>query len=344
MENVNQIKMLIEADKEVQESKYYPLIVEMDRVLQNRFPGGAINRVDIVQKQEISNEEVQGYLAALMAFEEESDDEKKKDISKLADISQPLIFVHCGLMTNYAIGYLQQKYPKLTFECLFFGDSHAAVLMGRSNTKKEFDSKTCGKDLIICDFWAGKSYLATNLPKMQKEGDIPFYTATVNNYTNQVSGLQLKKSHYLSGLPVEVISGDANNRYDKMIRAWVVEDQKRCNQAPFTAPKSPLPLKTTVDSLEIKNALTIVSKCSGWKYAQQKAFAWLECKDQKQAERVLKSLTASKAAVVTLCTKPNETTPFVKCEHIDYNKLTKLAKAATVEQKIDTRAILSAFM
>jgi hypothetical protein len=339
VENVNQIKMLIEADKDLMESKYYPLIQEMDKVLQERFPGGAINRVDVVKNQEISNEEVQGYLSALMAFGKESDDENKRNISKLADISQPLVFAHCGMMTNYGIGYLQQKYPKLTIECLFFEDSHAVILFGRGNTTKPFDSKACGKEVIICDYWAGKCYLANNLPKIQKESDIPFYSASLS-YTNQVTGLTLNKAHYLSAKP-ETISGDANNRYEKMIRAWVVEDQKRFHQALFIAPKTTLPIKTTVNAAEIKNALTTLSKCSGWKYAQQQAFAWLECKDQKQAERIVKSLKASKAAVVTLCTKPNDTILFVKCEHIDYSKVTKLANAAAVEQKFDSQAILS---
>ncbi len=342
MESISQIKMQIKCDKEVQESKHFALIQDMDQRLQERFPGGAINRLDVIKSQGISNEEVERYLATFMVFGQELDDAKNRTLSKLADITQPLVFAHCGLFTNYATGYLQNKYPNLTVETLFFDDNHTVALIGRNKPSNTFNPKNCGKDVIIFDFWAGKSYLAMNLPKVQKENDIPFYNASINNYNNQVTGLVLHQSHYLAGT-TDICCGDANDRYEKMVRAWVEEDQKRFKQAQFSPLKSPLPLKTPVDSNQIKNALTHLSKCSGWKYSQQTGFAWLECKDNNQADRIVKALKAAKFAEITLCTKPNDKIPFVKCEHIDHSKLNKLATVAIPEQKMDIEALMGSF-
>ncbi|MGC1181435.1 hypothetical protein [Legionella sp.] len=339
MKSKYEVKTLIESDKEVQSNKHYELILEVDNIIQKRFPYGAINRVDVIKNQEVSDEELKEYFAAFSAYEKESDDEEKRGISKLADITQPLLFGNCGLFTNYAIGYLKKEYPNVNIECLYV-DHHVALLIGRDSSSNSKKANTWGKDTIICDIWAAKSYLASNLSVVQKETkDIPFYSRVVDNYTNEYKGIVLNKAHYLYGVP-EVISGNSSIFYDQMLMDWVEEDQKRITQPSLTLPKTPLSIKTLLDPSEIKISLSKLSKSAGWKFSQKQGVAWLECNNQKQAERITQSLMATKSVVVSLCKRQDNGVPTVKCEHFDCTKLNKLVSSLNLEQNFNVQSLL----
>jgi hypothetical protein len=339
MHSSNEVKGLHIYSEEEKNNPYYSLIIEIDTLFQKRFPFGAINRIDIANELNLSNDELMKSLSALAAVGDELDDSHKRNIKTLADISQPILFGHCGFFTNYAIGYLKNKYPKVNIECMYV-DSHAVLLLGRNPSSNTFDVNKFGKDAIVYDRFAWKCYLASKLPIIQNEKDIPFYQNVSNRYTNENLSLLINQRHYLAGEP-EVITGKSSLEYDKALMAWVQEDQKRWNVPALTAPKIDSSIKVALDANEVKESLSKISKCSGWKFKE--GIAWLDCKDENQSKRITEYLKATKATVVVSGQRQDNNQIYtVKCSHINLNKLKSLSDALNVKQSTQM-AILEQF-
>ncbi|MBA2657574.1 MAG: hypothetical protein H0U70_11445 [Tatlockia sp.] len=343
MQTEKDIKILLEMDKEILTNKHYPLIQEVDNLLSERFPYGLFNRVDTIEKLEIPAEELQGYFSAITAFQQEITNKSKRDINKLADISQPLLLVQCEMMTSYAIGYLQAKYPKIKIECLYLGESHTLLVLGRAANSNPLDIKTWGKEAVLCDYWARFCIMASNFESLQKTAkNIPFYNAVVDNYTNQFIRLVLHSKHHLAGKP-EIEEGALSASYDKVLVKWVAEDQKRFKQPALRAPLTSIGIIPELDPAEVKSALGTVSKCSSWKFNQKQGVAWLECKNQQQSERLAKSLDATKAAVISSGKNNATGVHTVKCAEINLGKLARLAQSLRTAPSIDLNAMIQNF-
>ncbi|MFA6303525.1 MAG: hypothetical protein WC627_10420 [Legionella sp.] len=315
---------MIESDIKTRANKNWYLVLEIEKVLQERFPYGAFNRIDVVQNQEISDEERKAYTATWSKIIDEISVPEKLSISKMADISQTLLLADCGLFTSYAIGYIKNKYPEVNIEFVSL-DVHAMLVIGRDTSSEPDDIKTWGKEAILFDYWANKSYLASDFHEIQaKTPDIPFYAGMIDLST-YFTGLDVTDKHYLKGNPVAL-----PRRGFKILAEWVKEDQRRLTLPQPSSLKSPLYVTSPLDSDAIETLLTQLSKCGGWKFNKNNSSAILECTSQKQSERIKKTLETTKAVVVTLGSRKDNQVPTVKCEQFDFTQLQKIASSFSV--------------
>ncbi|MBA2653331.1 MAG: hypothetical protein H0U73_13870 [Tatlockia sp.] len=334
MQTETEIKILLKMDELLELfSDYYAIVKDVDSFIHNRFPYGAFNREDKAKNLDLSDEELKGYLAAMEAFKIEMDDEKIRDVARLANISQPLAFADNRLMTNYTLGYLKLKYPSVKIEGLYVG-GYFLILIGRENYSDPENFSTWGNDAIICDFWAGRCDFADYFLQIEKTENIPFYTTFTDPYSCETTLSLYQMSHYLSGKP-QVIEGATSSLYEQKLIKWVKEDQRRIHQ-PAPIPHSTIGIKPALNSVALKSALSTISKCSDWKYSQTQGFAWLECKNLMQAQRITKSLENTRSTVVNLMMKEKKTNTdpdiyFVKCTHINLPNLSKLAASLDVD-------------
>lgn len=317
---------MIESDNETRSNKYWHLISDVEQILQARFPFGAFNRIDVVKNQKISDEERKAYADIWSKFLDEIKDPKKLSISKMADISQTLLLADCGFFTSYAIGYLKNKYPEVNVEFVRLG-VHAMLAIGREITSDPNDIKTWGKDAILFDYWANKSYLAAHFYQIQANApDIPFYPGMID-LSAYFTGLEDQNKHYLKGNPVA-----SSGKGFQILVEWVKEDQRRLALPQPVAPTTPLSVIPQIDSDDIENVLTQLSKYNGWKWNKNNSIAVLECESQEQAERIAATLRATKAVVVTLSSRQDNQIPTVKCEYIDLAQLQKIAFSFRVSE------------
>jgi hypothetical protein len=333
----------MQCSSELMEHSLYALIQEVDQVIRERFPYGAFNQVDVIASQEISFSELNMYFRTHRAYEVETDDESKRDIRKLADMTQSLVQYHCGMSTNYATGYLKNKYPEINIKSIFL-KGHIMLLIGSeiSSTvnikmnrlrpeqiRREIDR--WGPNAIICDIWAGKSYFARELMDEKQKSNIMFNTALMEH--DQLKELLLAEGHYLDG-DIDIYAEAPSQRYDGMLIQWVKEDQRRFHLPNCTTPRTPSFIATPVGSSRLLPVLSQLSKCDGWKYNAKQNVAWIECETPKQAERAAKSLEFTKAAVVRVGTNPANKKPLVRCEYFDFTQLKRLSDSLVIEQEL----------
>lgn len=331
---------------------HYALIQEVDRVIRARFPYGAFNRVDTAAAQQLSFLEIDRYFAINRAYSQESDNENKRDIQKLADITQSMVLHDCGMSTNYAMGYLKNKYPEVNVQVIFL-KTHQMLLIGgqaslsSTNTSINTDRLSLeqiknkisewGPDAIICDLWAARSYFAREFLLEKQKDTIIFNKAIVCN--NRVEKLIPVDGHYLDG-NIDIYTGAANQAYDQMLMEWVIEDQRRFNLPKCVAPQTPSAIHTPIKSAELIPILTQLSKCEGWKYHSKQNAAWLEFETAKQAERAAKSLEYTKAMVVRIGRNPANGKSMVRCEYFDLSQLKRLSDSLLVQTCLDINSLL----
>lgn len=330
VQSKTELKDLVESDAETQSNKYWPYVREIDRVIKERFPFGAFNRKDVVQEIEMLEDERKAYSSAWSLFIKETKSAKEKeavDVNKLADISQTLLLGDCGFFSSYALGYLRNKYPDLAIELVQL-KVHTLLVFGREASSDIKDIKTWGKDALLYDPWANKSFPASQFFEIQKNTpNIPFYG--IADLSALFIGIDDQDNHYLRGNPEVNIE---NSHTIKIIIDWVKEDQKRLKQLPFLSPTHPLPIPPSCSSNDIETLLKQLSKCKGWVFNPQSGKALFECSSKQQANRVLQTLLATKAVVVLLKLRLDNKTPTVVCTDFDYIKFQKLASPFIVNE------------
>lgn len=323
----NEPEITIECDELTRKHEYWNMVLDVDQMIKKRFPGGAINRVDVVQSKNITKELQLAYftifqsLSNVMDSKKLSNDDRAKE---LADISQTLQYGDCGSLTNYALGYLKHKYPALKIECIFWND-HNQVLLGRKSDSNPKDYRTYGDNALIYDPWANKCYFAKDLNKVRQESTIHYYTETYDAITNEHIEIKQVQEHYLSGEAI-VYDGPANARFELGIVEWVKLDQQRHAAPLFAAPLITLPSTGELNTQLIKHLLTKLSKVSGWKFNAKQATAWLDCNEQV-AKEVQNHLLASKAMVVSRLYNTDTKMPAIKCTHFDVTTMQRLVNA-----------------
>lgn len=302
---------------------HYPLLVEVRNLIRERFPLGAVNRVDVAETEQLSLNEVINYLSACSFQGQLLDDVSSVDIEKVTDITQALRGGNCGLFTNYAIGYLKKNYPDLAVQAMYFKNiDHVVVLIGREEGSSLTDPRAW-RNAVICDLWADRYYLAEKLSHEKRTAaKIPFYQPIT--FSGRPTRLRTTDGDYLSER-VEVFDGEANRRYDENLVAWVCEDQRRLARPEPTAPQHLTTPSAHYRREEILPLLKNISKIElDWKYSKNNAIAWLECSDEHQAHRLYATLRLTKAMVVSLQKNKDTGHLVVTCKHFDVSLMRRL--------------------
>lgn len=210
------------------DSPYYHYAIEAKKLISDRFPKGAINRVDVCKKLQLSNKQILEQMNNVHLFGSSIDLISRGMVStkESAVLLMDLEGGQCGDMTNYAIGFMKKKYPSIRFECLFL-TNHSLLVIGRPKDTHNAKPNTWGKDTLICDLWSDQIYPASSLYEKQKtDKDIPYYTVVGDPGSQKlVIGNTLFKSHYLAGTPT-IYTGQDNDNYDRLLMEIVAMDRE----------------------------------------------------------------------------------------------------------------------
>lgn len=308
----------------------FSLILEMQTVVETRFPLGAINQLAVIKEQNLHLEspELLGYFKALARFGDniqDSDAIATVDIAMMADITQSIVFGHCGMFCSYLIGYFKPK-TNVLIETIFFDNDHQALLIGRS---KEQNALTG----LIYDPWAKRVYDASELEMMKTQENIAYCYRVMSSTDDYLT--QYTKSHYLQGQP-QYYTGPDNDKVDEVLVRWVEEDNIRRLESIASANQSNSLLQTMNYNMKtIKSLLTQLSYCEGWSANKSQGKAWLECDSNLQATRIYMILKQSKAMKVErreIQGKPELSNNLIMCTEFDVSKMARLAKALETPQ------------
>jgi hypothetical protein len=322
-------KTEVKNEGKLKSSPYYSMVTDVDQIMNERFPMGSYNRIDnnrISDPIKITTNDAVGAF-----FNELCDKGCGGNVQKLAEITLDLSAGSCEFLTGYALGYLKEKYPKVSVECVYLGNTHALLAIGRIPSSSPSRVSTWGKNTILYDFWAGNCYLASDFLKMQKTtSDIPCYKFCSDEVTKKSTGqVTLSDKHYLAGNP-EIIVGKDSQHQDSILVKWVAEDQKRFKQKHSVSKKTVIPAGI-LDRKSVISALSSLSGESDWKFNQSSGKAWFVCKDETQAEEIKNKLSGfSFSEIAIQHTAPPARQAAVFCEQIDMKKLALLAKQFSV--------------
>lgn len=323
----------LHCSEQIKAHRYYNLILDAVNTINERFPFGAFNQVENARLQNLSKSELEKCFLLGAAFSDEINPEDKRDIKRLADITQTQVLQNCGLSSDYALGYLKNKYPDVTLHAIYVGAAHHMLLIGgqisRNIILQESDltAQTIaawGNDAIVLDIWAKKSYFVQDILVEKQKETILYYNGTLVN--NRLTEHNPVNNHYLSGT-LEIFHNIHNDQYDNTVKAWVREDQRRFQLAKTknTAPQTPLTVSTSINSSTLVSILSRLTGLNGWKAKSN--IAWLESDTSECIERAVRSLELTKAAVVRSGKNPATGLFMVKCEHFELSTLERLSKA-----------------
>jgi hypothetical protein len=296
---------------------------EVIDAVNQRFPMGAINRVDQAKKLSISRTQLQLYLENLKQFGREVDG--KRRISTMADLSERLRYGNCGMLSDYGIGFLKGKYPHLSVDAVYL-DDHRLLIIGLQPGFDPHQIKSWGKEALLVDNFANKIYPAHDfLARKDKEPNIPFYQLLLNH--DAVINIQIAPAHYLSGKPI-IYKSAANEAVNNDLQKWVQEDTTRLKSrdkpSPSIASSLPAALRapmTSSDKETIKHFLEKHSGLEGWGVNVKTCNAWLEIQSPDIAFKIAKQLEATGALDACVKTKSGDKTPVVMCNNVEAWKL-----------------------
>lgn len=327
---------LLKMDSELKDEKLidnpnYAYAEEAHKLIGLRFPYGAFNRVDVVEKLGIRDEELKHFFKLGLRFHSLSLACANQDGKVLAEALQPMMLGYCSLFVSYAIAYLKNKYPASNPGVLFEWvslDDHVVLAIGRRPDSNPRNINDWGNKAVICDLWAGQSYLAADFFKWRAIArPIPYYTDRRNREDN---AYVKSSTHFLSGQPVVSICPFLELE-ESLYKSWILEDQRRWALAFPKIPKTPLAAIDNSEPSAVKNALNqLTGTVDGWKFKRSTGIAWYPCENAAHAERQAYALAATKAMLVKISSTTDEKKPKiygVKCEHIQLDKLRALVEA-----------------
>ncbi len=313
----------IAIEVDITKNPNYCYAKEVIDAVNQRFPMGAINRVDRVKELSLSRTQLQLYLENLKQFGGEVDG--KRRISTMADLSEKIRYGNCGMLSDYGIGFLKGKYRHLSVDAVYLND-HRLLIIGLQPGFEPREIKSWGKEALLVDNFANKIYLAHDfLAIKDKEPNIPFYQLLLNH--DVVIDIQIAPAHYLAGKPI-IYKNAANEAVNNDVQKWVQEDTTRLKNrdkpSPSIASSLPAALHapmTSSDRETIKNFLEKHSGLQGWGVNVKTCNAWLEIKSLNMALKIVELLEATGAINACVKTKSSDKTPVVMCNNIDARKL-----------------------
>lgn len=369
------IKLPFNNESMTSENEYFRYVLEVDEMIKKRFPLGAIGLKEVVQSHQMPEDELKYYLDAFNKFQNiiKADDIL---ISEIMNIAQTLLGADGRIMSNYALGYLKYKYPELLVEYLSISDQHAMIVIGREPDSDLEDPLLYGEKAIIYDGYLGQSYLASSFSKAEFLSiDTQVYSGVFDELERIQEIETLHGYDCLLGEPL-LYATKSCQYVDDMMVEWVKKEQKiiektkvkeKFTTTAIAAPSSSSSPKkkhwvTEVggddcqmahssifspqareDVKQIKDNLTYVTKCSGWKASLVKNFIYLECQDEKQHDRVLDILRATAVVVAPVsCHRRDNGAWVVKGTHIDVSLLARLAQSLKYSLPQEHLALINA--
>ena len=263
----------------------FEAIAAARKAIRERFPEGAINRLDVVSRSGLKEPEIISRLKKLLLLDEDF----FEDLNNTASISATMNYGNCGLFATYGLSFFRINHPNILTENLYFYN-HQAILVGRNPSTVENSYETWNEDTIVCDLWADKYYFISELAQYRTSANnIPFCAIFMpvpeqkithanditlcSDYSNeQISILGLSSGHYLTGNPRASIDCH-DEEYKRDIIEWFEKDticRAASKSSQLLRSFSMLTVNSSLSKKEVIDYLENVTAVTGWKYKNGK--------------------------------------------------------------------------